>query len=86
MILLMASGTPYWEATDCAGVSADPAPLTPAEIKDSRLPLDILSNKSTMLWDFPFLQPEGMSADKNLARYYAKVAPISGQVTHYPLT
>lgn len=79
MILIMASGTPYWEPQDCEGVSAKAAPLTAEEIKDARLPLDVLANKSTMLWDFTFLQPEGAGLDKNLAHYYRNVAPITGQ-------
>jgi hypothetical protein len=80
MILMMASGTPYWEASDCDGISTTPAPLSAQEKRDATLPLDILANRSSILWDFPFLQPEGAGPEKNLAKYYSKVAPISGQV------
>jgi hypothetical protein len=80
MIMMMASGTPYWEPSECDNVDKEPVPLTNDEMRESRLPLDILANKSTILWDFPFLQPDGVGPEKNLARYYSKVAPISGQV------
>ena len=86
MILLMSSGTPYWEPEECTNISPEPTPLTPQEIREAHLPLDLLANQSSILWDFPFLQLEGEAAAaskaNNLAQYYSNVAPISGQVRY----
>ena len=80
MILMMSSGTPYWEPSECNDIDNKPKILSPKEIMEARLPLDIIANRSTALWDFPFMQTGGKGGTGNLLEYYSKVAPISGQV------
>lgn len=79
IILLMTSGTPFWESSECNGVNSLPQPLTDVEKRESRLPLDILSNRSRILWDFPFMTAGDGAVQENFLSYYGGVAPIIGQ-------
>lgn len=82
MILLMSSGTPYWEPSACSDISPEHPTLSPQQTAEARLPLDLLANQSSILWDFPFLQVPAAAggAGTNLAAHYNKVAPIVGLV------
>lgn len=79
MVMLMSSGTPYWEPKDCDGVDPSPPQLTAVENREASLPLDVLSNQSSILWNFHFLNAGGNDLAKNLANYYSHVVPISAQ-------
>jgi hypothetical protein len=80
MIFLIASSTPKWKASDCAGhaltLNRSTTPLTAAEISSLRFSLSVTANQSTQLLGVPFVQ-EG---EVNLIHTYSNYAAISVQV------